>query len=458
MDCIEKSLRPMRPLDNPYIAGAGSPPPFLAGRDDVLAAVELMLGRAHVGRPFRGPLLLGLRGAGKSVLLARFETLAQDAGFVAASREIIPDRTEPFRDTMTLLARRAIFALAHQTPLADDGTRLLRVLASFASNSTTTEGASANLEVQALPGVADSGVLGDDLADLLVALGEVLAAHDTGVLFLLDEIHNLGRDDMAALIHALHRTSAKALPVAVAAAGLPQTFNPSAETQTQFERLFETWTLGPLEDAAARQALTRPAADVDVTWDVDVLGVAVANSRAWPYFLQEWGQQLWAATDVPPVGMDALDQAVGAVQASLDRAFFAPRYERATEAERSYLAAMATLESPCDTASVAAVLGATQQAMSVRRDGLIRRGLIYSPKLGQVAFAAPFFNEFLARRDLVDKSGPKGTKNRVDTNAPAPKVTERAPHIAPLATTPVAAAPTVPTTDSAGLSPKDQVA
>lgn len=56
---------------NPFAPGAGTPPPELAGRSDVLAHAELALQRLAHGSPGRSQLLLGLRDVGKTVLLNR---------------------------------------------------------------------------------------------------------------------------------------------------------------------------------------------------------------------------------------------------------------------------------------------------------------------------------------------------------------------------------------------------
>ena len=61
----------MDPIRNPFAPGAGTPPPELAGRDDLLAKVHILLQRIKLGRPTKSVLLVGLRGVGKTVLLDR---------------------------------------------------------------------------------------------------------------------------------------------------------------------------------------------------------------------------------------------------------------------------------------------------------------------------------------------------------------------------------------------------
>lgn len=61
----------MDPVSNPFAPGAGTPPPELAGRDDLLRSVQVAIARVRIGRPTKSVLMVGLRGVGKIVLLDR---------------------------------------------------------------------------------------------------------------------------------------------------------------------------------------------------------------------------------------------------------------------------------------------------------------------------------------------------------------------------------------------------
>ena len=76
------------PIRNPYAPGAGQRPPELAGRDEQLAAFDVVLERVASGRPERSLVLTGLRGVGKTVLLnaLRGAAVRARAGGPASSR------------------------------------------------------------------------------------------------------------------------------------------------------------------------------------------------------------------------------------------------------------------------------------------------------------------------------------------------------------------------------------
>ncbi len=97
---------------------------------------------------------------------------------------------------------------------------------------------SAGLDVEAAEGFADSGALDEDLTDLLVALGEAASEHESGVVFLIDEVHFLTTPELEALIAALHKTVQRQLPITLVGAGLPQLPRLAGEAKSYAERLF----------------------------------------------------------------------------------------------------------------------------------------------------------------------------------------------------------------------------
>ena len=61
----------MNPVTNPYAPGAGTPPPELAGRDQLREQIRVAIERVRLGLPTKSVLMVGLRGVGKTVLLDR---------------------------------------------------------------------------------------------------------------------------------------------------------------------------------------------------------------------------------------------------------------------------------------------------------------------------------------------------------------------------------------------------
>ena len=82
----------MDPILNPYAPGAGTPPPELAGRDELRETVRVALARVRLARPAKSVLMVGLRGVGKTVLLDRIREEAEAAGIHTLFVEAPEDR------------------------------------------------------------------------------------------------------------------------------------------------------------------------------------------------------------------------------------------------------------------------------------------------------------------------------------------------------------------------------
>ena len=255
-------MAPLRPFDNPYTPNAGARPPALVGRDRELESFEVLLDRLRRGHTEQSMLITGLRGVGKTVLLTSFEESARERGWTTVEAEIT--KNTEFGARMGQLARRALLQLAPRERWKERATRAASVLKSFqlsmAPDGTLTTG----LDVEAAAGLADSGALDDDLTDLLVALGEAAQEQDSGVVFLIDEVHFLATAELEALIAALHKTVQRQLPITLVGAGLPQLPRLAGEAKSYAERLFKFPSIGRLSGAEAEQALVEPAERLEV--------------------------------------------------------------------------------------------------------------------------------------------------------------------------------------------------
>ena len=83
---------------------------------------------------------------------------------------------------------------------------------------------------------------------------------------------------------------------------------------------------------------------------------------------------------------------------ALDRSFFRVRFDRLTPREQDYLRAMAALgPGPHRSGDIADALGIKVQQAGPLRNGLIKKGMIWSPAHGQTAFTVPMFDAFMIR-------------------------------------------------------------
>src|SRR5438105_1745445 len=207
-----------------------------------------------------------------------------------------------------------------------------------------------------------------------------------------------GREDLSALIMALHRVNQKSMPVIVVAAGLPQLPRLAAEAQSYAERLFRFVRLGALPAEAAAEAIELPASRLGADYEPDALEAILDASGRYPYFLQEWGSKVWDIAPGPDFTLEDVQVAGVEVEAALDQGFFAVRAERATETERKLMRAMAWLgEGPYRWAQVVDASGGDLKTCSVLTDRLLKKGLVYRPRHAELDFTVPHFAPFIRR-------------------------------------------------------------
>lgn len=388
----------MDPVRNPFNPGAGSRPPLLVGRDQQFADMRIAVQRLATGRFERSSLLKGLRGVGKTVLLNEFGVLAGREGWIHSHLEATDDVR--VARAVAILSRRILLELSVKDRTRERARIALGVLRSFVKvHVPVGDGGSVVIDFEAQPGKADSGELDGDLSGLLVELGETARAGDTGVLFTFDEIQYLSRSEFSALIVALHRVSQLGLPVLLAGAGLPSLPGLAGEARSYAERLFRYVDIGALDATDALRALVQPVEEEGASWEPAAVERLMKATEGYPYFLQEFGKQAWNVADGSAITANDVEAALVLALDDLDRGFFRARIDKTTDAERDYLKAMASLggPGPYRSGDVSRAMGRRTTQTGPVRDSLIKRGLCYAPRHGELAFTVPMFDDFIRR-------------------------------------------------------------
>lgn len=387
----------MDKIKNPFSPGAGSPPPELAGRDGILELARVLLGRVQAGRPEKSLLLTGLRGVGKTVLLNEMERLAQGAGY----RTILVEAHEG-KSLAVLLAphlRRLLFDLDRIAGAGNKARRGIAVLKSFLSAITIKVGdLDIGLDIEPEKGAADSGDLEVDLPALFTAVGEAAQERGTAVAILIDEIQYFSSSELSALIMAMHKMQQRQLPLVLMGAGLPILPGLAGESKSYAERLFSFPDVGPLPEADSIRALQEPVQAAGESFEPAALTEIFRMTRGYPYFLQEWGYQAWNHAASSPISLQAVQESSATVSQRLDENFFRVRFDRLTPREKKFLRAMADLGvGPYRSGDIADILGTKINTLGPVRASLIKKGMVFSPAHGDMAFTVPLFDEFMRR-------------------------------------------------------------
>jgi hypothetical protein len=343
-------------------------------------------------------VLYGLRGVGKTVLLGEFARRAAAQDWIVARLEAQSGKS-----------LRTMVSDALHGPLVDlarpsSGRRLLRALKTATSFRASVDASGAwsfGLDLSDVGGGgADTGTLELDLLKVLHDVAAAAAAEEQrGLAVLIDEAQDIAADELAALCAVAHAASQDGWAFLVGLAGLPSLPRILAEAKSYSERLFRFHPIGRLDSPLAATVLTAPAGEERTTWRVDAVDYVVSASGGYPYFLQQFGQDIWNEAEGPVITLTDARVGVAVGRAALDAGFFRSRWDRATRTEQRYLRAMA-LDSDAGSASgdVASRLGRSIKSLGPTRAGLISKGLIYAPEHGVVDFTVPGMADFINRQ------------------------------------------------------------
>ena len=382
----------MKMIDNPYNFGAGAPPPELAGRDDVIEDVRVNIERAVKGRPAKSFMMLGLRGVGKTVLLIEFEQMAETHGCQTTLLEARANQS--LAELLVPQLRVILTRLDRLERAGHELKRAFTLLQSIASQfKIKYDGVAVEVSEPT------SGDLTVDLTELFLNAGKAARDRGTAIVILIDEVHDLSKEDLTALIMALHKISQRKLPVLLFGAGLPQLAKLAGDAKSYAERLFEYPEIDRLGDEAARRALVAPAKELGETYTEEAVAHILRETQGYPFFLQLWGSKVWGEARKSPISLAAAERATVASLKALDEGLFNSRFERLSDQQRYYARAMAELgPEPARSSAVAKLLGVTVSRAAPVRDEMIQRAVAYSPSRGLIAFTVPLFDAYMKRK------------------------------------------------------------
>jgi hypothetical protein len=356
-----------------------------------------LLARIQQRRPEKSFLLTGLRGVGKTVLLNEMERMAEAAGY----RTLLIEAHEEKRLAALLVPplRRLLFDLDRLAGAGDRVRRGLAVLKSFiGAVKVTISEIEVGLDIEPERGAADSGDIEVDLPNVFQAVGEAAQERRAAVAILIDEIQYLGQPELSAVIMAMHRMQQRQLPLVLLGAGLPILPALAGESKSYAERLFNFPDIGPLSESDAAKALQDPVAAAGVEFEEAALHEIYLLTQGYPYFLQEWGYQAWNRASDSLITLKVMKEATETVIRRLDQNFFRVRFDRLTPREKEYLRAMAELGPGAHrSGDIADTLGVKITTLGPVRAKLIKKGMIYSPAHGDMAFTVPLFDQFMRR-------------------------------------------------------------
>jgi hypothetical protein len=383
-------------LWNPFTPGAGAQPPELAGRSGVIEDGRVLAGRTLLGRYEKSLLLIGLRGVGKTVLLKHLAENARRDGVVPIIVEV--RNAEGDFEELALRVKDALCAIDFASGVKTAVNHAFSVLRNFVKTFSINIG-EFGMSVETAQGIAATGKMELDLSEVLLACARAARESKRAVGLYVDELQNLKMEAMRGVIVALHLAAQESLPLYLVGSGLPSIRALVGKSKTYAERMFNYSEIGALDERDVDMAITVPLNNNGLYIEPEAVSEVFKETRGYPYFLQEYGYQLWNAAERSPIVLEDVRRSAQSVQARLDANFFDVRFDRISAREKEFLRAMA--EFPGDSAipmsEIVQRLGCSVSAVSPVRASLIKKGMVYSPVYGGIAYTVPMFADYLKR-------------------------------------------------------------
>ncbi|MGI9322633.1 MAG: AAA family ATPase, partial [Pseudomonadales bacterium] len=261
----DKAMNGERPLtgkDNPFQAGYGLTPPYMAGREEQQALFAEKVAAMTRGRSVNGVVMYGPRGTGKTTLLRWLERHCEE-------KRIVPLTTTPARGLKSV----------------DDLARLLLPPKWLPDEVSLSAGSGMRVEAKWInPQTKQEGMLEDHLTSLCQQRPRAL---------LVDEAHDLVNPAFYKELLHISQTVADKAPFLLALAGTPGLNAHLRQIQATFIERAKKIGIGCLAEGPATDAVCVPLQAYNISLQDEALDSVVQDAQGYPFFLQQWGEALW---------------------------------------------------------------------------------------------------------------------------------------------------------------------
>jgi hypothetical protein len=397
------------PFENPFRPGAGHPPPYLAGREPETREFVKLLDQSVI---LENPILTGLRGVGKTVLLDTFKPLAIQKGW----RWTSTDLSESASISEENLATRVMADLAVVTSGIVISQKVA-VVPGFTSSADFVE-QTLTYEILRLVYDATPGLVSDKLKEVLEFVWQQLSSDGSkGLILAYDEAQNLadyapkGQYPLSTLLDVFQSIQKKGMPLMLVLTGLPTLFPKLVEARTFSERMFHVLTLTKLNAEASREAIVNPTvkAGCPVTFIPAMIDTIIELSNGYPYFIQFMCREIFDSylQAVAAGGENPTAVSVPAIVRKLDNDFFAGRWSRTTDRQRELMEVISELPNCDEEFTVQEIVERSKSVCEKPFSSshvnqmlftLSEKAVVYKNRFGKYSFAVPLLGQFIRRQ------------------------------------------------------------
>ena len=360
---------------NPFTPVFGKVPPYLAGREDIVANVLAALEHPY-GSPDSCSIFVGARGTGKTALLTYLGNEAENMGWitanVSASEGMLDDILQRVRESAAHL-------------IADEKRH----------NIT-------GIEIVSLGGISweneprPKGNWRSQMNELFSQLSET----NTGILITVDEVDPAlpEMEQLAATYQHFVREGKKAM---LLMAGLPHRVSALLSGRsTSFLRRAARHKLGPIPSYEVKEAFRLTVESGGRMIDDAALDEAVLAIDGFPFMFQLVGYRSWnVAASHASIRRSDVSRGAALAEEELEDRVFTATFAELSKGDIAFLRAMAQDDGPSRREDVAKRLGKSSSYVSTYKKRLLDGGLIEEPRRGMFTFALPKLREYVRAID-----------------------------------------------------------
>lgn len=384
-------------MKNPFRAGAGHQPPYLAGRENEKQVFTKLLNQDVITDNL---VLTGLRGVGKTVLTESFKPIASENNWLWVGTDL----SESSSINEENIAIRLIADLSIYTSQITINTQVVKSIGFIADDKQLSQSLSYEMLLKIYQNTA--GLIADKLKVVMLLVWSVIKDSKKGIIFAYDEAQNLSdhkqnnQFPLSLLLDVFQSLQRQGVMFLLVLTGLPTLFTKLVDARTYAERMFYVMQLDRLSDDEVKQAVVNPIKGIEL--HDDVLNEIVKISGGYPYFVQFICKEVF---DSYVIG---LNQSVinridsQAIIMKLDTAFFAGRWGKITDRQKDLLFVIAHFDTDEFTVSqiVNHDLGKNFSSSHVNQllNTLIETGLVYKNRYANYSLAVPLLSQFIIRQ------------------------------------------------------------
>ena len=362
--------------DDYFVPSFGNKPRNLVGRENIMSKFEECLNSVPGSRD-RALVMLGQRGAGKTVLLLELAQMATEKGFVVALPTVV-SKEMPVRVVEKLIS-------SSENVLKNKKSKI-------SGGSINMFGFGAGIQMK------DDNDEKKSFSQKLNEICKEINKNGNPVLILIDELQ-ANNEELKQLIIAYQEMVGEGIDVALVMAGLPGAVSSVLnEHVLTFINRSTKIELEPLRQNDIEIYYIKAFNELGINIDNETIKKAARQTEGSPYMMQLIGHYITILSDDSGViDKDNISRALSMAEDDYQNDICKTTLATLSEKDILFLKAMSKDGEESEVNDIAERIGVSNQYIQIYKKRLIQAGVINQPSRGKVRIVIPYLKEYLAK-------------------------------------------------------------